>query len=284
MARHGNRKNRGSGWGKDKTTRISGSCGPRKSARAASRITSLEPRERELLAGVARLCRGGALATQKALAARLARHQSWVSRLLLRMEERGFIAALPGSYPKAYQPTQKGWTACIAIAEADEVMRPITGSDEGPHNLPYPLNAHNMRVKVPVHRLPGHDDLIGSGWVFDQKMGWPRYTGFAVEGVSIHITPDNLVIFLPEIWTGSRDGVSEKATHLLERVLSEFSRRYPSVVLGTPVWGTDTTRVEAKITQQHIALVGDEFAKRMKASGRSVRTDRFEVDASAGPA
>lgn len=264
--------------------RITGSVAPRISSPEQHRISALDRHAREVLIAVAKGGRGAGLATQKRIAAMTGRSQPRISTLLRLLTERGFLEVIRGSYPKAYVPTEKGTTAAIALAGADEPIRDNVGYDDGANKsgVEREYRHHNHKGLVPIHRRPVDDKLVRAGWTYDRKMKWSRFTGTLL-GVAVQLTPDNMYVHLPEIPAATVKEGDMKAFQMVQDVVEEFSRRFPEVVFGEPELLTGTSRVDVKWSQRHIALVGDPYAAKAAAGGQSIRTPLHEVDTSKGP-
>ena len=166
----------------------------------STRIQALKPQEVAVLFAIGEMSRNHEPAIQKRLARVTGFSQSWMSRVVTRLLQNGFLEAKKGE-PIFYVLSKLGQQTLLVVAGPEQSVETFlkdvlvrthmrtSGGQHGEgakhtsthmptHNQsPYPLRVHNVQVMVPVHRRPGDEELARAGWQWDETLGWKRWFG-----------------------------------------------------------------------------------------------------------
>lgn len=259
----------------------SASCNGCNFAGVGYAVSDLTTRHRAGIAAIQETLEMGLVPTQLEISKRIKKSLATACRLLNELERMGFIESDSASQPIIYKISEKGNTAVGVMATPKHALQEYSGTD-GPEFAEGATRAHNFKVHVGFHRRPQDKEMEKAHFEFDNAMGWPRYKAVDARGIKIHVTPKGIIIYLPEIWAQGIDEAEEKAGRIIQEVLQGFLKKFPSTVFGDVDAEERTANVRAVILQRHLALFLDPLAVRLQEKGVTIRTPRYEADASVG--
>ena len=231
---------------------------------------------------------------QSEIVSHLGRDKSTVSRYFAYLTKKGLISVQDMGIYKEYELSISGESWVKALLQF--LMGYELDKKTSLNNLPVP-RAHALKYETRLRKIPSkllpkkrgtHEVLGWKVWNMANnyhfmrqyqvylKRGESLYSQTAtVEFMYVRKEGQLLFITIPEIYDFDIEGAQKTATGAINQLLSQLKDE------GFKFTGGKWHTTETTFKSGHIALMGDDIARLMKAKGiRSAKSKNFEVDSS----